>query len=109
MDEFMVHPADAYFLQLKKMDIPPKRKFVEDFQLQKGKHVHESFVPRFWFGWLRLCSQPIPGRSDHLLRQTQTGEVSVPGLSESGCHLPGNTFQTIQDGSDRIETGVHGL
>jgi len=34
------------------MDIQPQKEFCEDFQLPKGEHVHESFVPRFWFGWL---------------------------------------------------------
>ena len=41
------------FYQLKKMDIQPQKEIVEDFRLLEGKHVHESFVPRFW-SWLAM-------------------------------------------------------
>jgi hypothetical protein len=91
------------------MDIQPQKEICEDFQLQKGKHVHESLVPRFWFGWLRLCPEPIRRRSDHLFRQTETGKVSVLGMSEPGRYPSGYTFQAIPDGSDRVEKSASGL
>jgi len=50
-----VHPVDAYFFQLKKMDIQPQKEIVEDFRLMEGKHVHEFFVPWIWSCRLRLC------------------------------------------------------
>ena len=50
---FKVHPADAYFM-LKKMDIHPKRKLFEDFQLTEGKHVHESSLP-----WIQPRRLPL--------------------------------------------------
>ena len=52
---FKVHPVDAYFFQLKKMDIQPQKEIVEDFRLMEGKHVHEFFVPWIWSCRLRLC------------------------------------------------------
>ena len=51
----MVHPVDAYFFQLKKMDIQPQKEIVEDFRLMEGKHIHEFFVPWIWSCRLRLC------------------------------------------------------
>ena len=47
----MVHPVDAYFC-LKRVDIRPHKEIGNDFFIWEGKYVHESFVSRFWSGWL---------------------------------------------------------
>ncbi|MFH1857326.1 MAG: hypothetical protein ABH845_00255, partial [Candidatus Omnitrophota bacterium] len=38
--------------ELKRVDTRPHKEIGNDFFLWEGKYVHESFVSRFWFGWL---------------------------------------------------------